>query len=161
MPSTKKTIKFNPLDDIPRKTMKPVQATEEIRKSDSEIVRRERSGNSTYGAINQIVSYQLDRGDQKGSSELQFNGEHYGFELPKSGFIPIEGKDLKMQLKRPFPMPQAIGSFVTGGPIGFLFSFILGEPKPKKYFFSLTSNQGDVIFISLDRLVVDSIMQAQ
>jgi hypothetical protein len=35
----------------------------------------------------------------------------------------------------------------------------MGEPKPKNYFFSLKSNQGGVIFISLDRLAVDSIMQ--
>lgn len=161
MPSAKKTIKFNPLDDIPRQTMKPNQATEELGKSEDEKIVREHSGNSTGGLLNQIVSYQLDGGDQKGSSELIFNGERYGFELPKSGFIPIDGKDLKMQLRRPFPMPQAIGSFVTGGPIGFLFSFILGEPKPKKYFFSLTSKQGDLIFISLDRFAVDSIMQVQ
>jgi len=159
MPSTKKTIKFNPLDDISRQEIKPIKTSEHASKSAGDKLDNEHPGHSTDGDIKQRVFYQLAGNGLKGNSELIFNGKQYGFELPQSGFIPINGKDLKMQLKHPFQMPQAISGFVIGGPIGFLFSFILGEPKPKKYFFSLKGVQDNVIFISLDRLAVNSIMQ--
>lgn len=159
MPRPKKTIKFNPLDDIPRPTTKPAVVTEGLSQTIEEKLHSEFSNGSLDEIARQIVSYQLDGEDKRGSADLLFNGVHYGFELPQTGFISIPSKELKTQLKRPFPMPQALGGFITGGPLGFLFSFLLGEPKPKKYFFSLKSNQGSVIFISLDRLAVDSIMQ--
>lgn len=159
MPSPKKTIKFNPLDEIPRQTIKPAVVTEGLSQSNAKQLHSEFSTGPLDETTRQIVSYQLDGEDQRGNADLLFNGMHYGFELPQAGFISIPSKELKIQLKRPFPMPQALGGFITGGPLGFLFSFLLGEPKPKKYFFSLKSNQGNVIFISLDRLAVDSIMQ--
>jgi hypothetical protein len=159
MPSPKKTIKFNPLDDIPRPTVKAEVATEQLSQSKEEKLDRELTDSPLDETARQIISYQLDGTNQRGDAELLFNGMHYGFELPQGGFISIPSKELKAQLKRPFPMPQALGGFITGGPLGFLFSFLMGQPKPKKYFFSLKSNQGGVIFISLDRLAVDSIMQ--
>lgn len=159
MPSPKKTIKFNPLDDIPRQTTKQETVAEELNQSDEEKLHREFTDSPLDETVRQIVSYQLDGTDQGGDAELLFNGMQYGFELPQAGFIAIPSKELKTQLKHPFPMPQALCGFITGGPLGFLFSFLIGEPKPKKCFFSLKSNQGGVIFISLDRLAVDSIMQ--
>jgi hypothetical protein len=159
MPRPKKTIKHNPLDDIPRQTINPAAVTEELNQSDEEKLHRVFTDSPLDETVRQIVSYQLDGEDQRGNADLLFNGTHYGFELPQAGFISIPSKELKIQLKRPFPMPQALGGLITGGPLGFLFSFLMGEPKPKKYFFSLKSNQGGVIFISLDRLAVDSIMQ--
>lgn len=161
MPSPKKTIKFNPLDDIPRPTIKPELVREQLSQSKEEKLDREFTDSPLAENARKIVSYQLDGTDQGGDAALLFNGMQYGFELPQVGFIPIPSKELKMQLRRPFPMPQALGGFITGGPLGFLFSFLIGEPKPKKYFFSLRSNQGGVIFISLDCLVVDSIMQVR
>ena len=159
MPSPKKTIKFNPLDEILRQTIKPAVVTEGLSQSDTKQLHSQFSTSPLDETARQIVSYQLDGEDQRGNADLLFNGMHYGFELPQAGFISILSKELKIQLKRPFPMPQALGGFITGGPLGFLFSFLMSEPKPKKYFFSLKSNQGGVIFISLDRLAVDSIMQ--
>ena len=159
MPRPKKTIKFNPLDDIPRPTTNPAVVTEELSQFKEEKLHSRFCTSPLDETVRQIVSYQLDGEDQIGNADLLFNGMHYGFELPQVGFISIPSKELKIQLKRPFPMPQALGGFITGGPLGFLFSFLMGEPKPKKYFFSLKSNQGGVIFISLDRLAVDSIMQ--
>lgn len=147
------------MDDIPLQTIKPAAVTEELNQSDEAKLHREFSDSPLDETVRQIVSYQLDGEDQRGNADLVFNGMHYGFELPQVGFICISSKELKIQLKRPFPMPQALGGFFTGGTLGFLFSFLMGEPKPKKYFFSLKSNQGDVIFISLNGLAVDSIMQ--
>lgn len=159
MPRPKKTIKFNPLDDIPRQNIKPAVVTEGLSQSKEEKLHREFTDSPLDETARQIVSYQLDGEDQRGNADLLFNGMHYGFELPQTGFISIPSNELKIQLKRPFPMPHALGGFITGGTLGFLFSFLMGELKPKKYFFSLKSYQGSVIFISLDRLAVDTIMQ--
>lgn len=159
MPNPKKTIKFNPLDDMPPPTINSAAVAEELSQPDAEKLHSQSSNIPLDETAKQIVSYQIDGTDRVGNAELLFNGMQYSFELPQAGFISIPRKTLKVQLKRPFPMPFALSGFVTGGPLGFLFSFLMGEPKPKKYFFSLKSDQGSVIFISLDRLAVDSIMQ--
>ena len=156
MPSPKKTIKFNPLDDIADQSIRTKITPKKIGEP---VLLGSKSLSKPINDIKkQMVSYQMQDSQLTGSSELSFNGTHYGFEIPDDGFFVIHGKDLKSQLKRPFIMSQALGGLITGGPVGFLFTFLAGEPKPKRYFFSFKSNQGSIILISLDRLAVDSIM---
>ncbi len=159
MPSPKKTIKFNPLDDISRQNIKGVSPPEEIPKPMLANKGNKVADNSVDSTMKQIVSYQLEGSLHNGTAELVFNGSHYGFELPDHGFIGINGKELKNQLKSPFLMSQGLGGLITGGPIGFLFSILVSEPKPKKYFFSMKSNQDGIIFISLERSLVESLIQ--
>ena len=156
MRNPKKTIKFNPLDDIADQKVSPKITPKRIGKP--ELLGSKSLSKTINDITKQMVSYQMQDSQLTGSSELLFNGTHYGFEIPDDGFVVIHGKDLKSQLKRPFIMSQALGGFITGGPLGFLFSLLAGEPKPNKYFFSFKSNQGSIILISLDRLAVDSIM---
>ena len=156
MPSPKKTIKFNPLDDIADQMVRPKITPKKMGKS--ELLSSKSLSKPMNDIKKQMVSYQMQDSKLTGSSELLFNGKKYGFEIPDDGFVVIHREDLKSQLKSPFIMSQALGGLIAGGPIGFLFSFLTGEPKPKKYFFSLKSNQGGTVLISLDRLAVDSIM---
>ena len=158
MLTPKKTIKFNPLDGIAIQKKRAVMAPEETDKPEIALGSVSSTSKPIDNSMKQVVLYQIQDSPLTGSSELMFNGKHYGFEIPDDGFVVIHRKDLKSQLKRPFIMSQALGGLITGGPVGFLFSFLAGEPKPKKYFFSLKSNQGGTIFISLDYLAVDSIM---
>lgn len=159
MPTPKKTIKFNPLDGISRQDLKPVPSPEEISHEAKEIFHTALADQPRAGNAQQIVSYQLEDSLAKGTAVLLLTSGGYGFELPNFGFIAIQAKELKSQLKRPFFMSRALGGFITGGSVGFLFSFLIGEPKPKKYFFSLKNNHGKVIFISLEQLAVESVIQ--